>query len=271
MGNLGAFLNRRRLQVFQQASLAAFAPVSALAVATEATRRVEQIRAVHPHDASFQLCRNVQRHVDVLAPNARRQAIDGIVGQLNRFPRSAKCHCGEHRTEDLLLRDDRCRMYIAKQRGRIIKASRRQRDLRLPAGCALSDPLINHALDTIELHAGNNGADIDCLVQRKTDAQVTHALPDLADQGLRDTFLHQQARASTAYLTLVEPDAVHQSFDCAVQISVIEDDEWGLSAQLKRKALVGCCRGIANRAPNLSGTRERDFVDVRMFHQRLAG
>ena len=122
---------------------------------------------------------------------------------------SAKRHRREHRAEDLLLGDDRCGMHIAQQRGRIIKAARRQRDLRLPAGCTLGDPLTNHALDTIELHARHDGADVDCLIQRKADAQAAHAFADFADQSLGDAFLHQQARAGAADLTLVEPDSVH--------------------------------------------------------------
>jgi hypothetical protein len=161
--------------------LATFAAEPALAVAAETAGSVEQVRAVHPHDPGLQLRRSLQCDVDVLGPNACCQAIDGIVGQFNRFSGSAKRHGGEHRAEDLLLRDDGCRMHIAQQRGRIVEAARRQRDLRLPAGCSLRDPLANHALNAVQLHAGNNRTNVDGLVQRETDAQVAHALPDLAE------------------------------------------------------------------------------------------
>ena len=198
----GSILEPRRLQIFQQAFPAALAAESALAVAAETAGSVEQVRAVHPDDPSFQLRGNMQCHVDVLAPNAGRQAIDGVVGQLNRFSRSAKRHRSQHGSEDLLLRNDGCGMHIAQQRGRIVKAARRQSDLRLPASCALRDSLANHALNTIELHARDDRTDVDCLIQRKADAQRAHALADLADQSLGDAFLHQQARARAAHLAL---------------------------------------------------------------------
>ena len=47
----------RRLQIFEQSFSTAFAPETAFAIAPKSTRRVKQIRAVHPHHAGFDLCR----------------------------------------------------------------------------------------------------------------------------------------------------------------------------------------------------------------------
>ncbi len=131
--------------------------------------------------------------------------------------------------------------------------------------------MTNHALDTIQLHARHDGTDVDCLVQGKADAQSAHAVADFGDQILGNAFLHQQARARTANLPLIEPDSVDQSLDCAIQVGIVEDDERRLSSQLKRQTFGSCCGGAANGASDFGGTGERNFVHVGMFHQCLAG
>jgi hypothetical protein len=80
----------------------------------------------------------------------------------------------------------------------------------------------------------NDGADVDGLVERKPDSQSAHAVADLADQRLRDAFLHQQARTGAADLPLVEPDSVDQAFNGAVEIGVVENDEGRFAAELER-------------------------------------
>src|SRR6266581_1885952 len=42
-------------------------------IAPEPRRRIEQIGAIDPHDASLDLGRHVERQVDVLRPHARRE------------------------------------------------------------------------------------------------------------------------------------------------------------------------------------------------------
>ena len=192
----------------------------------------------------------MQRDVDVLAPHARRQAIDRVVGQLDGLLRSAERHRGKNGAKDFLLRDDRSGMHIAQKSRRVIETARRQRNLRLPAGRAFRDALRHHALDAVQLHARDNGADIDRLVERRTDAQAAHAVANLRDQRLGDAFLHQQARARAADLPLVEPDSVDQTLDCAVEIRIFEDDERRLAAEFEREPFVACGGRAADRASN---------------------
>src|SRR5580698_9829240 len=122
-------------------------------------------------------------------------------------------------------------MHIAQQRRWVAKTALKQHYLRLPAGRAFGDPLTDHALDTIELHASHDRTNIDRLVERKANSQSVHALANLGDQILGNAFLHQQARSRTADLPLVEPDAIDQSLDRTIQVGVVEDDEWGLPSQ----------------------------------------
>src|SRR5581483_10226014 len=146
------------------------------------------------------------------------QAVRRGVSELHRRGWRAEGHRGKYRPEDLLLRHNRCGMNIAEQRGREVESPRRHLNLRLPAGGALSHSLIHHAAYTLELDGSDDGADVDGLVQRRPDTQGTHAILNFFDQRLRDAFLHQQPRTGAAYLSLVEPDAVHQAFYCAVEI-----------------------------------------------------
>ena len=99
--------------VLKQALAAPLTAETALAIAAEAARCVEQIRAIDPDHARLDLRRYLQRHVDTLAPNAGRQAVDGVVGQFHRLRGSAKSHRREYRTENLLLRHNRSGLHIA--------------------------------------------------------------------------------------------------------------------------------------------------------------
>src|SRR5690349_17641576 len=106
-------LEPRRFKVFEQPFAATFAAEAAFAIAAEAAGGVEQIRAVDPNHACFQLCGNVQRNVDALAPDAGSETVDGVIGELNGFARRAKGHGGEDGAENLLLGDDGAWMDIA--------------------------------------------------------------------------------------------------------------------------------------------------------------
>src|ERR1700756_5448076 len=105
----------------------------------------------------------MQRDVDAFAPDAGGQSIYRVVGEFHSFSWCAEGHCSEHWTENLLLRDDRCRMNIAQNCRWKIESPRGQRDMRLPTGCAVRDSLGHHALDPFQLDAGHDGSDINCL------------------------------------------------------------------------------------------------------------
>ena len=55
---------------------------------------------------------------------------------------------------------------------------------------------------------------------------VLHARANLVDQLFGHALLHQQSRAGAADLSLIQPDAVDHTFDGAVEIRILEHDEW---------------------------------------------
>src|SRR5229473_47601 len=101
-----------RLEILAQAFAASLAAKAAFAVATKPAGGVEQIRAIDPHDAGFQLCGDVQRHIDAFAPHASGQAVNGIVGEFDRLTWRAEGHRRKNRAENLLLSDYRTWMNI---------------------------------------------------------------------------------------------------------------------------------------------------------------
>src|SRR2546429_4895425 len=162
-------------------------------------------------------------------------------------------------------------MNVAQQRWRKIQPSRWHGNGGLPAGRSFSDALIDQPLDALELHARDDGANVDSFIERQANSQRVHAVLHLADQFVRAALLHQQPRAGAANLPLVEPDAVDQAFHGAIQVGVLKNDERGLTAKFERKLLVALRRSLANRASHFCRPRERNLIDVGMLHQCFAG
>ncbi len=82
--------------------------------------------------------------------------------------------------------------------------------------------------------------------------------------------LHQQARARTADLPLVEPDGIDQPLDRTVQIGVVKDDKGRLAAQLQRQRLARAGGGGADPAADLGRAGKGDLVDPLMRNDHLA-
>ena len=236
---LGRVFEPGWLEIFEEALAAAFAAVTAFAVAAETATGVEEIRAIDPDDACFELRSDLKRNVDAFGPDASGEAVGGVVGELDGFGRCAKGHGGENGAENFLLGDDGSGMDVAEKSGRKIKAARGHGNLRLPAGGAFGDALIHEALNAIELNAGDDGANVDGFIERRADAECVHAVADFGDEGLGDALLHEEARAGAADLALVEPDAVHEAFDGGVEVGILENDEGRFAAELERKFFVG--------------------------------
>ena len=77
-----------RAQIFEQALAAPFAPEAALPVAAKTGGGVEQVGAVDPHRAGFELAGDIQRQVDIVAPDAGSQPVARVVRQVDRLRRA---------------------------------------------------------------------------------------------------------------------------------------------------------------------------------------
>src|SRR3954462_13419770 len=90
--------------VLEQPFAPALASEAALAIAAEAAARVEEIGRVDPDRPGLNAARDIQRLVDVLGPDARRQPVPRVVRQSHRLRGRAERHRDEHWPEDLDLR-----------------------------------------------------------------------------------------------------------------------------------------------------------------------
>ncbi len=261
----------RRPDVLPEPFPPPFAPEPALAVPTEAGCRVELVGAVDPDGAGLDLCGNVQGEVDVLAPDAGREAVARVVRERDRLLRGPEGHEGDDGPEDLLLRDRRGGRHIGEECGWVEPPVLRAAPGRLPHHGALLHALADHALDPFELDRRDNGADVDRLVERVTDAELLHARLEPLDEPLGHALLHQDPRARAADLALVEPDRVDHTLDHTVEIRVLENDEGRLPAELEGEPLARPGGPFPDDAADLGRAGEGDLVDVRVCHERCAG
>ena len=132
-------------------------------------------------------------------------------------------------------------------------------------------PLLHQVADALDLHRGDQRADVDGLVERIADAEGRHARLELGDEALLDRLLHEEARAGAADLALVEPDGVDEALDGAVEIGVLEDDVGRLAAELERQALAGAGGGLADDLADFGRAGEGDLVDIGVIDDRGAG
>src|SRR5262249_49349540 len=99
----GRIFEPYRLQVLAHAFAAALTPIATFTVATESAGSVEQIGAVDPHHAGLELSSHMQRHIQAFAPHTGRQAVSGVVGELDRFMGSAESYRRQYGAKYFLL------------------------------------------------------------------------------------------------------------------------------------------------------------------------
>src|SRR5688572_28502155 len=96
---------RVELEVRLEAVLAALSAVARLLVAAERRRRVEAVVRVRPDDSRALLLRHPEDARALLRPDAGAEAVRSVVRLLDCLLRRAEGEHGQHRPEDLLLRD----------------------------------------------------------------------------------------------------------------------------------------------------------------------
>src|SRR3954453_23581043 len=115
MNSLYVFFTGRRLaterlrRIERQVGLHAVQPALAAEarhlVAAERARRVESVERVRPDDAGAQALGHPEDALALLRPDAGAQSVRRVVRLLDRLVRRAEREDGQHRAEDLLLRD----------------------------------------------------------------------------------------------------------------------------------------------------------------------
>ena len=188
-----------------------------------------------------------------------------------RLLRRAEGEDGEHRPEDLLLRDPGALGDVREHGRREPVALLRQAARRLVHLGALLRARRDELADPVELHARVDRAEVGVLVERVADAERAQPPLQLRDERLVDRLLHEQARPGAADVALVEVDPVDDALDRLVERAVVEDDVGGLAAELERQLGAGARELALDRLADLGRAGERDLVEVGVLDEMRAG
>src|SRR5436853_5105476 len=140
------------IEIWLQPVPPALAAEARLLVAAERRARVEAVERVRPHDAGAQPLRHPEDARAFLRPDAGAQAVWRVVRLLDRLLGRAEGEDGQHRPEDLLLRDAVALRDIREHRRRepiplLRQAARRLIDLR-----AFFAARLDQLADPLQLH-----------------------------------------------------------------------------------------------------------------------
>src|SRR5437660_4061964 len=177
--------------LFVQTFFATLATEAAFTVAAKTARSIEHIGAVDPHAASLYFRCNIQRKVDVLAPYTGSQPIARIIGERNRFGRSAERHRDQHRAKDLHLGNSCRGRDIGEKRWWKEIPFRWTRPRGLPHVCTFLDTLRYQALNLLELPWRDDRPHIYRFIQWVTKTELLHTDAQFADQAVRNVLLHE--------------------------------------------------------------------------------
>src|SRR6476646_4545607 len=192
------------------------------------TSGTARARAGRPHDAGAEPLRHPEDARALLRPDAGAEPVRCVVRLLQRLLRRAEGEHGQHRAEDLLLRDAVALRDVREDGRREPVALLREDAGRLEDLRALLLAGGDEFLDLLELGGGVDRPDVGVLVERVADAQRCEAALELRDERLVDRLLDEEAGAGAADVALVEVDAVDDPLDRLVERGVVEDDVRGL-------------------------------------------
>src|SRR5690606_20299099 len=203
--------------------------------------------------------------------DACRQTELGVVGHGQCFVIVLDAYHAGHGAEDLLAADTHV--------GRGVDEHRRRQEISLAtavhalaaAGQASAFLLANGdvAQVLIELGLGHHGADIDALLQRRTDLDLADTLDHGRDEAVVDAFGDNQAAGCRATLAGGVESALGRDFDGRIEVGIIEDDLWILAAHLQLDLSPPVHAGSGDAAADTHRTGKTDAIDSRILDQRL--
>ena len=162
----------RRAEIFGQPLAPALAAKAALAIAAEAGAGVEQVGRVDPDHAGLELRGDLKRAVEVLGPHRGGEAVARVVGERHRLVGRAEAHRHQHRAEHFFARQQRGRLDAARPASADRTSRERAARRRPDRSSALGAPRLDQPRDALELHGGDDGADVGRLVERLADGQL---------------------------------------------------------------------------------------------------
>ena len=254
---LGELVDRR---------LAAEAPVAAGLDAAEGhLRLVVDGRPVDVANARFDLLRHPQPAAEVAGEDRRRQAVFGVVGDLDRLLLAVDPDDGDHRPERLLLID------AHRRRDPVDDGRLHHRAVAGAAGehsCALAGRVADQAGDAAHRLGADAGAEDD-VIPRVARRQGRGARRQFLEELIGDPVVEDDLLRRHADLAGIGKGAEDAGIDRRVDIGVVEDDQRRLAAELEEHRLE-VARGKRRDDPaDARRAGEVDPLDPGMGDQRL--
>jgi ParB family chromosome partitioning protein len=160
----------------------------------------------------------------------------GVVGKLDRLVLGRERHHRRDRAEHLLVEDRAPGLHLVEHRGRVEEAGTRQP---LAAGAhtrSAVDGIGDQTLDLVARRLIDQGSELRSVCEPLRDAHGGHGIGEPIGESARDRLVDEEAVGGCARLTAVAHLRCHRAGDRHVDVSVLEDDERRVAAELHRRA-----------------------------------
>src|ERR1700734_4055247 len=262
------------LEVFADRGQTALSPDPGTLIAAEGRKVTYRAIGVDPDGAGLEALRHRKCGPDVLGPDASREAVLGVVGDLDRFFLVVESDYREDRAEHFLLRDAHIGL-DPRENGRLDKPSVSAFGARgltaaehARGALALGDfDVVEHFL---ELRPGRYRPDLSRVEQRVAHARGLAERHEFVDELVVDRTMNQRARPGDASLAGGGENAGHNALNSVVDSGVLEHDIGRFTAKLERNGLDGPRGKLVDALSGPVAPGEGDLRDMRMGDEALA-
>ena len=213
-------------------------------------------RCVDINDARLQLVDGSEGAVDVVRVDGQREAVSGVVGDLDGLLKGIHRDDRDAGAEDLLLRDPHGGVYLAED-GRGVEIAVVQPILGQhaassedPGPLGLAD--LGVRIHALELVGVDDGTQLDVRLEAVPDLERFGTRHQLLLHVAQHLSLHDQARAGGAPLAGRAEAAPDRAVEHQIQVGVVHHDDGVLAAHLQRDALEVAAAGLGDEAAHLA-------------------
>jgi hypothetical protein len=115
------------------------------------------------------------------------------------------------------------------------------------------------ALDLFHRARVDHRPDLRILARGRADSQCSDAFRELPREAVVNSLLYIHPIRAHACLAAIAKFRPHQSFDCRIDVRILEDDEWRIATELERKLLQRCSGTASQLFADSGRARECDF------------
>ena len=103
--------------------------------------------------------------------------------------------------------------------------------------CTFRDGILCESVDLGDGVLVDKRADVALGVMTRADFELLHRLHKRCRKAIVDARLHEDAIGANAGLSGVAILRGHGARDCLIEVGIVENEEWGIAAQLQRQLL----------------------------------